>query len=32
VEYTDLSKQVMQLTAIVSDSVENLPSAPRVSQ
>src|SRR6516164_2596244 len=32
VEYADLSQQVMQLTAIISDSVENLPRAPRISQ
>ena len=32
VEYTDLTKQVMQITAIISDSVKSLPTAPRVGQ
>jgi hypothetical protein len=32
VEYTDLSKQVMQITAIISDSVKSLPTAPPISQ
>jgi hypothetical protein len=31
-EYTELSKHVMQLTMIVSDSVKELPRAPRISQ
>jgi hypothetical protein len=31
VEYTVLTKQVMQITAIISDSVKSLPRAPRVS-
>jgi vacuolar-type H+-ATPase subunit I/STV1 len=31
-EYTELSKHVMQLTTIVSDSVKELPRAPRISQ
>jgi hypothetical protein len=32
VEYADQSQQVIQLTAIISDGVENLPRAPRISQ
>ena len=32
VEYADRSQQVTQLTAIISDSVENLPRTPRISQ
>jgi hypothetical protein len=32
VEYADLTKQVMQITAIISDSVKSLPTAPRVGQ
>ena len=31
-EHAKLSQAVMQLTAIGSDSVENLPRAPRISQ
>jgi hypothetical protein len=31
-EYVDLSQGVMQLTAIISDSVKELPRAPRISQ
>jgi hypothetical protein len=31
-EYTELSKHVMQLTTIVSDSVKELPRAPRISR
>ena len=31
-EYAKLSQGVMQLTAVVSDDVEKLPRAPRVSQ
>ena len=32
VEYTDLSKQVMQITAIISDSVKSLPTAPPINR
>ncbi|MFY9835439.1 MAG: hypothetical protein WAK55_03040 [Xanthobacteraceae bacterium] len=31
VEYTGLSQQVMQVTAIISDSVKSLPGAPGIS-
>ena len=31
-EYTELSKHVMQLTTIISDSVKELPRAPRISR
>jgi hypothetical protein len=31
-EYAKLSQAVMQLTAVASDDVEKLPSAPRISQ
>ena len=31
-EYAKLSEGVVQLTAIISDGVEKLPSAPRMSQ
>ena len=30
-EYADLSEQVMQLTAIITDSVKKLPGAPSIS-
>ena len=31
-EYADLTKQVMQITAIISDSVKSLPTAPPINR